>query len=170
MSGVSQKCQYALRAIFELAKRRSANAPVTVGELAEAQRIPTRFLEQILMQLRQGGYVESRRGIQGGHVLLANPRELTVGEIIEFIEGPVSPVRFLDVGGPRHGEGHRQGDMPRRGRQARGDSPLGSESVFMVMWKEARDALVDVYGRWTFQDLIEREKLMAKRVGADYCI
>lgn len=57
---VSQKCQYALRAVFELAKRRG-EGPTTVADIAKAQAIPAKFLELILGQLRQGGFTESRR-------------------------------------------------------------------------------------------------------------
>ena len=62
---LTQKCQYAMRAVFELAKR-EGRGPVKINEIAEAQAIPQRFLENILNQLRQGGVVESRRGKEGG--------------------------------------------------------------------------------------------------------
>ena len=65
---VSLKCQYGLRALFELA-RRAGNGPTRIQEIAEAQAIPPRFLENILNQLRRGGFVESRRGKAGGFVL-----------------------------------------------------------------------------------------------------
>jgi len=88
---ISQKCQYALRAVFELA-RRPREAPVKVGDIAEAQAIPPRFLEIILNQLKRGGFVESRRGASGGYSLARSPDELTMGEIIRFVEGPFKPV------------------------------------------------------------------------------
>ena len=61
---VSQKCQYALRAIFELCQHRE-RTPVRTADIAEAQAIPPKFLELILGELRQGGFVESRRGARG---------------------------------------------------------------------------------------------------------
>ncbi len=61
---ISQKCQYALRAIFELAKRKG-QGPVKIAETAEAQAIPLRFLEVILSQLKQGEFVSSQRGNKG---------------------------------------------------------------------------------------------------------
>ena len=149
MSNVSQKCQYALRALFELAKRRDEGVPLTVAEMSQAQAIPARFLEQILMQLRQGGYVESRRGVAGGYVMTADPAKLTVGEIIQFLEGPISPVKGLDGGE---------------------QSALTSDCVFMIMWKEARDALSEVYDRWTFEELLARERLIAPGVAYDFSI
>ena len=61
---VSQKCQYALRALFELAKR-NGEGPVKIAAIAKAQAIPPRFLEVILSQLKQGSFVESQRGSEG---------------------------------------------------------------------------------------------------------
>ena len=75
---VSQKCQYTLRAMFELAKRRGAG-PVTVAEIAQAQAIPPRFLEVILQGLRTAGRVQSQRGTGGGYVLAGPPDTVTVG-------------------------------------------------------------------------------------------
>ena len=85
--GVSQKCQYALRALFELARRHPVETVTTVSEIADAQSIPPRFLEQILSKLRTGGYIESKRGNQGGYVMNVSPSSISVGEIIRFIEG-----------------------------------------------------------------------------------
>jgi Rrf2 family cysteine metabolism transcriptional repressor len=81
---ISQKCQYALRAVFELAVR-TKEGPIKVGVIAEAQAIPTRFLEVILNQLKRGGFVESRRGNAGGYALAKSPAELTMGDIIRFV-------------------------------------------------------------------------------------
>ena len=91
---VSQKCQYAIRATFELAKRHG-QGPVKISEIAETQSIPVRFLEVILNQLRQGGFVQSRRGADGGYYLIRKADELMVGDIIQFIEGPLVPVACL---------------------------------------------------------------------------
>ena len=61
---VSQKCQYALRAVFELASRETHD-PVKIAKIAESQKIPQKFLELILSQLKQGGFLGSRRGADG---------------------------------------------------------------------------------------------------------
>ena len=86
MSLISLKCQYALRAVFELAKRKG-EGPVKIGKIAEVQTIPHRFLESILNQLRQSGIVESRRGKDGGYFLARDDGELTVGEVIRIVQG-----------------------------------------------------------------------------------
>ena len=147
---VSQKCQYGLRAVFELAKR-WGNGPTSVSQIAEVQAIPPRFLELILGQLRQGGFVESRRGVHGGYLLTMDPARLYVGQIIQFIDGPVAPVRCV--------AGNKESDCPLRGNCA-----------FMSMWSRARDAVAGVYDQTSFQDLIEEEAAAAERYVASYCI
>ncbi len=80
---ISQKTHYALRALVDLASR-YGRGPQPLGEIAERQEIPTRFLEVIFSQLRQGGFVESRRGSRGGYQLAKTPEALTVGEVVSF--------------------------------------------------------------------------------------
>jgi Rrf2 family protein len=77
---ISKRCEYALRAIFELSSKDTAQ-PVRIYDIAEAQGISRRFLEAILNELKHGGFVESRRGNEGGYILARNDEELTVGNI-----------------------------------------------------------------------------------------
>ncbi len=147
---VSSKCQYALRAMFELAKRYWAG-PVKVYEIAESQAIPARFLEQILNQLRQGGFVESRRGAHGGYLLSTSPAMITVGEIIRFIDGPIAPVQCI------------AGDYA-------DNCPLYGQCAFISLWTRARDAINNVYNRTTLQDLVDEEVSISEEYIGDYCI
>lgn len=82
----STKCVYALRAILELAMHEGFSV-VKSQQIASAQGIPLRFLEIILAELRQGGFVESKRGNAGGYVLARLPETITVSQVIDFIEG-----------------------------------------------------------------------------------
>jgi len=146
---VSQKCQYALRAVFELAKRSGAG-PTSIGEIAAKQAIPRRFLELILNELRQGGFVESRRGVQGGYLLALAPADLSVGEIIRFVDGPLAPARCV-------------GDEDC-------DCPMLGNCAFMDLWKRARDAVSEVYDNTTFEDLLETERAGAEKGAPNYSI
>lgn len=83
---VSLKGQYALRAIFDLAQQKPGK-PVRIADIAKRQSIPQKFLESILSGLKQGGFVESRRGVEGGYLLLRSPAVITVGEVLRFVEG-----------------------------------------------------------------------------------
>ena len=145
---ISQKCQYGLRAIFELSLRKGLG-PIKIGDIAKAQAIPVKFLELILGELRHGGFVESRRGAHGGYMLAVEPAELTAGQITTYIDGAIIPVKCMAAG-----------------RASK--CPLESECVFMDMWVKARDAVVNVYNGTTFQDLIEKKQ--SESCMLDFCI
>ena len=91
---ISQKAKYALRALVALAKA-APDEPVMISDIAEAQNIPKKFLEQILLDLKHHGIVISRRGKAGGYLLLRAPENITFGEILRIIDGPVAPLPCL---------------------------------------------------------------------------
>jgi len=147
---LSQKCQYGLRAVFELAKH-YGRGPVKIADIAQVQAIPERFLEVILGQLKQGGFVESRRGKAGGYMLARSPHGLTVGEVIRFVEGPVGPVPCVD-------------DDTQSG------CPLQGRCVFVGLWRSVERAVSQVYDNTTLQDLVEEEKRLEARYVPSYAI
>lgn len=136
---VSQKCQYALRAIFELAKQHG-EGPVKIAEVAEAQQIPMRFLEVILSELKQGEFVTSRRGSAGGYMLRREPRQISVGEVIRFVEGPLGPVEVV------------------RGEEK--ECSVHEHCVFLPIWRRVREAVSEIYDSTTFEELVEEEMRM----------
>src|SRR5580692_5516453 len=113
---ISVKGEYALQAIFDLASN-PGKEPVKIAEIARRQKIPQKFLELILASLKQGGFVESRRGAEGGYLLARRADQLSVGEVLRFIEG-------------------RQEEKSRRRRQ--------STSPFADVWERADRAIDDV--------------------------
>ena len=82
---ISVKTEYALQAIFDLAAQPQAD-PVKIADIARRQQIPQKFLELILASLKQGGFVESRRGAEGGYRLARAADQITVGQVLRFIE------------------------------------------------------------------------------------
>jgi Rrf2 family protein len=88
---VSAKTDYAIRAALELAAA-ADDKPVKGERIATAQSIPLRFLENILMQLRHAGLVESRRGAEGGYRLAKPAAEVTLADVIRAIDGPLAGV------------------------------------------------------------------------------
>ena len=87
---VSAKTDYALRAAVELAAAGGGGGPVKGERLATSQSIPLRFLENILLQLRHAGIVESRRGADGGYKLARPAEEITLADVIRAIDGPLA--------------------------------------------------------------------------------
>ena len=129
---VSVKGEYALRAVFDLASRESPD-PVKIAKIAERQQIPQKFLELILSQLKQGGFLSSRRGAEGGYFLARAAEDITVGDILRHVDGPTSPAR-------------------RNAQGAVKDSP------FPELWQRVDRALSSVIDRTTFADLVNRWK------------
>ena len=82
---ISVKSEYALLAIFDLALN-GGSTPVKIADIANRQHIPQKFLELILAGLKQGGFVESRRGAEGGYLLTRAADGLSVGEVLRFVE------------------------------------------------------------------------------------
>ena len=119
--------------MFDLAGRGGPD-PVKIAEIAARQRIPQKFLELILSQLKQGGFLGSRRGADGGYFLARPPRNITVGDVLRHMDGPISPGR----------------------RQQRGNLP--PDSPFPELWQEVECALSSVIDKTTFADLVSRWK------------
>src|SRR3954465_10598625 len=109
----SVKGEYALQAIFDLASQR-AGEPIRIADIAQRQKIPQKFLELILASLKQAGFVESRRGAEGGYLLARAPDSLTVGEAL------------------RHADG---------APQANGGSRRKGETPFTEMWSQVDQAV-----------------------------
>ncbi len=142
---LSQKTLYAIRSIFELSKRLN-QGPVKLPIIAREQHIPRRFLEVIMGELRQAKYVESRRGKSGGYMMARDPGKLTVGEIINFMEGKLDIVECLG------------------GSHAKARCPLKEKCIFLPFWQKVANAISGVIDSTTFQDLIEEEKQSSQSV------
>jgi Rrf2 family cysteine metabolism transcriptional repressor len=83
---ISVKSEYALQAIFDLAEQAEAGEPVKIAAIAKRWKIPQKFLELILAGLKQNGFVESRRGAEGGYLLARPAQSITVGEVLRAVE------------------------------------------------------------------------------------
>ncbi|MDX9724143.1 MAG: Rrf2 family transcriptional regulator [Myxococcota bacterium] len=92
---VSQKADYALRAMFQLAKMDGLARPIRTAEVAQQERLPEKFLEGILVELRKAGLVKSLRGKGGGHRLSRPARDITIGDIWRAVDGDLSPSSSL---------------------------------------------------------------------------
>lgn len=140
--GLSLKCQYAVRALFELA-RRDKDGLIRLSEIAAAQHIPKRFLENILNELRRGGFVDSKRGKDGGFKLRRPSDAISVGDVVRFVDESVHPVECADK---------------RR-------CPLSGKCIFIGLWDEARRVVEEVYDRKMLADLVREHA--ALRADAD---
>ena len=147
---VPQKTRYALRALFELAKR-YGRGPAKIAEIARAQAIPGRFLEVILPELKRGGFVDSKRGREGGYFLTRQPIRISLGEVMRFLHGSMRPVECTDS-------------------NSKETCPLRESCVFLTMWRRAEQAVAEVYDGTTFQDLLNEEVEVHARRAPSYNI
>jgi Rrf2 family cysteine metabolism transcriptional repressor len=122
---VTLKGDYALRAIFDLTLQKPGK-PIRIADIAKRQKIPQKFLELILSGLKQGGFVESRRGAEGGYLIARSPDTVTVGQVLRFVEGTRS-------GRPRHRH--------------------ESEGPLAEMWQLVDSAVSSVIDHTTFAEL-----------------
>ena len=88
MLSITSKSPYALAALVELG-RRGGGEPVPIAELARRREIPVQFLEQLFALLRRAGILRSQRGVKGGYAFERDPRQLTVLEVVELLDGPL---------------------------------------------------------------------------------
>lgn len=119
---ISLKGEYALSALFDLASQNSAG-PVKIADIARRQKIPQKFLELILASLKQGGFVDSKRGAEGGYLLARPASAIAVGDVIRFIEGIKAR------------------------KKRRKDTP------FTDLWQRVDTAVSDVIDKTTIEDL-----------------
>ena len=145
---VSKKCQYALRAVFELTWRKNGE-PVKTSSIARSQGMSLRFTEIILNELKHGGFVESKRGSEGGYLLARDARDLTVAQVIEYVQGPISFVP---------------------GAKGTSDGALLGSEAFSRLWQEVEGAVSAVCGNITFADLVELERAKRDRTVPNYSI
>ena len=89
LMNISTRCDYACRALVELARVYTAPEPVTATQIAERRQIPEKYLVHIMLQLKRAGLVQSVRGAQGGYRLARTPDEITLLEAVESIDGPL---------------------------------------------------------------------------------
>lgn len=85
---LSTRCRYGIHAMFDLAQN-IGNGPQAIRSIADRQLVPEQYLEQIIGVLRREGFVTSTRGAQGGYILARPPGEISIGELIRLLEGPV---------------------------------------------------------------------------------
>ncbi len=131
---VSTKGDYGIRALVELAHR-CGEGPVQSAEIARKQCIPEPYLDQLLTTLRRAGFIRSVRGPQGGHALVRQPNDIRLSEVIEALEGSLSPIACLD------------------------DSTCTKPGVCAQrdVWEEVRRATHSILSGVTIADLAEKE-------------
>jgi Rrf2 family protein len=96
---ISSKTKYAIKALTTLANESArGGGSLTIEEIAERAGTPKRFLEHILLDIKRAGLIVSRRGREGGYVLIKDPRSISIGAILRLVDGPMAPLPCLSRG------------------------------------------------------------------------
>lgn len=103
---LSTKGRYAVRAMLDLALNQK-EAPISIGDISRRQEISSQYIEQLLYKLKKKGLVKSVRGSRGGYELARDPKDITAGDIIRVVEGPIDPVYCVNPEEFKKEECHR---------------------------------------------------------------
>jgi Rrf2 family protein len=134
---ISAKVEYACIAILELAARYDSDEPVRIRDIADAHGIPSRFLVQILLQLKGAGLVQSTRGATGGYALAKPPEAISLADVMEVLEGPTQVQSNIAVQTP-------------------------ATRALQSVWNEVADTQRTMLESTTFADLAERLRAPAE--------
>lgn len=136
---VSKRGEYALRALIDFGLAQALGKPLLqINELAAKEGLPVKFLEQILMQLKAGGYLESRRGKHGGYLLAQPPENIAIGQVVRLIDGPLAPIKCVS-----------------QTAYERCTCPDEEHCGLRILMVDVRNAIANILDRFTLADIVE---------------
>jgi Rrf2 family protein len=142
---ISKKTKYALKGLLYLARKYN-QGPILISDLARDERIPKKFLELILLTLKNNGILQSRKGKGGGYYLGKPPREISVGNVIRTLEGPLAPVPCVS-----------------ESAYAKCKECLDERSCgIRFVMKDVRDAITSILDKTSLSDVLELEEKAIK--------
>src|SRR5688572_15304570 len=144
---LSKKSKYGLKAMLELAADAGGERPLQASELAQRQQLPRKFLEAILLELTRHGLLLSKLGRGGGYVLARKPGDITVGEVIRVLEGPLALIPCVSK------------TAYRRCEECLDEDTCG----IRLAMKEVRDATADILDNTTLAGLNARSRARQHR-------
>ncbi len=147
----SKKSEYGFRALLELASHYNRSVLLR-QEIARRQNIPLEFLEQILLALKRAGLLASRRGVNGGYTLIKSPDEITLGQVIRILDGPLAPL----------------GCVSKTAYQKCRDCPYAEKARCPIqdVMLEVRNAIANILDNYTLSEFVKGKK--AKRPQEGY--
>ena len=137
---LSTKGRYGLRAMIDMASCED-NTPIATRCIAEREGLSERYLEQLMVPLKRAGLIKSVRGSQGGYILARDPQDITAGDIIRVLEGPIAPVECVSEFNPE--------------KCTRSDI-----CVTRTLWSQVRDSSAQVLDSYTLADLARESQRM----------
>ena len=142
---LSKRGEYGMRAMIYIAKQQQSGQRVSAGEIAEGENIPAKFLEQILLTMKNAGLLQSKMGVGGGYYLARPAKSITLGEIKRVLDGPVAPIRCVS-------------EMAYESCGCPDEVACGLRLVM----HDVRDAIVGILDHTSLADVIERVENVRK--------
>lgn len=137
---ITYKGDYALKTLLDLALNYDHGLSTT-ADIAKRIDAPLKFLEQILLDLKKGGFIESRRGNVGGYLLAKTPNRITLGEVVRFIDGPIEPISCIEKGYSGCADKYK--------------------CVFRDIWLRVGRVTSEIIDNITFEDLVNKAQASA---------
>src|SRR3954462_6162578 len=141
---ISKKTKYAINALVYLAKANKGSEPIQISKIAESENIPRKFLEAILLDLRNAGMLSSRKGKTGGYYLLKSPDEINIADVVRLFEGAIALLPCV---------AHKYYE---RCEECRNEGTCGIRDVF----SQVRNETVNMLKSATLSNILEREKAL----------
>lgn len=147
---VSKRGEYGLRALINLGIAHELGRDrVSAGELAQADNLPLKFLEQILIRLREGGYVDTQRGKGGGYFIAKPAAEIKMGDLVRLLDGPLAPIACASKTG-----------------YERCSCPDETHCGLRMLMIDVRNAIAGILDRYTLANVVEITLRKIRREGA----
>lgn len=150
---LSKKTKYGLNAVISLAKQYQ-KGPILIEELAQKEHLPKKFLEAILLELKNKGILQSKKGKGGGYYLGKPPDQITVGQIIRILEGPLAPVSCVSQTAYRPCE------------ECLEERCCG----LRIVMKDVRDAIAGILDKTSMADVLKRSEAQLENQSISYQI
>ncbi|MCF6248572.1 MAG: Rrf2 family transcriptional regulator [Desulfobacula sp.] len=147
---ISYKTDYALKVILHLSDI-YPDKKNHIKDISKVQDIPQKFLEQVLLLLKKGGFVMSKKGPGGGYYLKKAPDQISMGDIIKYIDGSVSPISCIDQGNEK-------------------SCDFSSFCVFKPVFHDVEKAILNIIGNKNFKELLQEQKSLRKNSVLDFQI
>ncbi len=149
---ISKKAEYGLRALINLGLARElGHERVSAADLAQADNLPLKFLEQIFIQLREAGYVETQRGKNGGYCIARPMNEIKMGDLVRLLDGPLAPISCAS----------RTAYQPC-------SCPDETHCGLRMLMIDVRNAIANILDRYTLANVVEITLRKIKRDGAEH--
>lgn len=142
---LSKKAKYALLAMLALA-RRYGEGPIPISELTDREGLPKKFTQLILLELKNNGLLQSKKGKEGGYLLRKPPAEISLGTIIRLIDGPLAPVPCVSVTAYEKCEECRNEET----------------CCLRVVMKDVRDSIAHILDSTSLEETLKKGKLQSE--------